>query len=126
MRRVIKKCATNASKNTTRPGRGLRVTAIKVLRNRTTRQSSLLRRPDPSRRGDFLTEHAPLARARNAAPPGRTRDIITFGCSAGILVLEDSGDRQKSSLPAPEKQNRSGWLKRKFQPPLADLPDKAD
>ena len=52
--------------------------------------------------------------------------MIPFGFSAGILLREESADKQKSSLPAPEKQIRNGWLGRRFQPPSAGLPDKAD
>src|SRR5438105_12310751 len=72
-------------------------------RHRTTRQSSLRQRPGPSRAGDFQTKRPASPQARNVAPLGNTRDTILPEFSAAILLHDKLADKQKSSLPAPEK-----------------------
>jgi|SRR6266513_3720249 len=52
---------------------------------------------------DFPAKRATLTRARSAGPLGNMPDMIPLGFSAGILLREESVDKQKSSLPVQEK-----------------------
>jgi len=52
---------------------------------------------------DFPAKRAALTRARNTGPLGNMPDMIPLGFSAGILLREESVDKQKSSLPVQEK-----------------------
>jgi hypothetical protein len=56
-----------------------------------------------SRALDFPTKRAALTRARSAGPLGNMPDMILLGFSAGILLREESVDKQKSILPVQEK-----------------------
>ena len=82
--------------------------------------------PATTAAGDFPTERTVLARARNGEPPGNRRDTIHLEFSAVIPLREKSADKQKSSLPAPEKQIPICSRERRFQPPSEGSPDKAD
>lgn len=99
----VRRTRAKTRKHRSRCLRSLRST---TRRHRTTRQSSLPRKPGPSRVVDFRTERAALAQARNAGLLRNTPDTIPVEFSAGILLREKSAD--KKNPVRQHQKNKSG------------------